>query len=189
MNLASVLLLCFVAIAAVTDIRNHKIYNWTTYPGILSALVIAGLVSLLGHDGRPLQWLGRVEFSDAIAGLLACGGIMLVCYVFFKIGGGDVKLVAMLGAFLGLEYGIEALLWTLVLGGAMGLIVLVWKTGTFTLLKRFIQYAKAAIRMRGFAHLRNSESPGTGTSLFLAPSALMAAIIVEFRLMERLGLA
>ncbi len=47
---------------------------------------------------------------------------MLVLFVFFRIGGGDVKLLAMLGAFLGLEQGIETLLWTFVLGGAVGLI-------------------------------------------------------------------
>ena len=189
-------MLSFVSIAAVTDIRSRKIYNWTTYTGGLSALAIAGLVSLRGRNERGHDWLGQTEFSDAVAGLFACGGIMLVCYVFFKIGGGDVKLLAMLGAFLGLEEGIKALLWTLVLGGAMGLIVLVWKTGTFTLLKRFIQYAKAAVRMRGFAQLRSAGGASgigsgndKGTSLFLAPNALAAVIIVEYQLMERLGLA
>jgi hypothetical protein len=65
---------------------------------------------------------------------------------------------------------------------------LVWKTGTFTLIKRFIQYAKAAVRMRGFSHLRSADGAGSGTSLFLAPSALVAAIIVKFGLMEWLGL-
>ena len=32
----------------------------------------------------------------------------------FKVGGGDVKLIAMLGAFLGPEQGITAMLWTFV---------------------------------------------------------------------------
>ena len=37
---ATYLLLGLVLIAAITDLRQHKIYNWTTYPGIVAALAI-----------------------------------------------------------------------------------------------------------------------------------------------------
>ena len=184
--LATVLMLIFVSVAAVTDIRWRKIYNWTTYSGVLSALAIGSLVGMLGEDHQAASWLGTIGLAESAWGLLACGGIMLVCYVFFRIGGGDVKLLAMLGAFLGDERGIEALLWTLVLGGGIGLIILVWQTGTFTLLKRFIQYAKAAIVLRGFSHLRGLGQKEGGASLFLAPAAAVAVVIVRFGLMDRL---
>ena len=35
---ATVLLLALVAVAAITDLLRHKIYNWTTYSGILAGL-------------------------------------------------------------------------------------------------------------------------------------------------------
>ena len=58
---------------------------------------------------------------------------MIVCFVFFPgIGGGDVKLMAMVGALLGTYDGLEALLWTFVLAACFGLIVLVWRVGPLT---------------------------------------------------------
>ena len=40
LSVSSVVLLVLVLIAAVTDIRRGKIYNWTTYPGMLFALAL-----------------------------------------------------------------------------------------------------------------------------------------------------
>ena len=80
-------LLILLSIAAWTDARSHTIYNWNCYPGIIAGLVInsAGLGSSApGMDG----------FVFAAAGFLACGFIMLTAFVFFQMGGGDVKLLA-----------------------------------------------------------------------------------------------
>ena len=50
-----------------------------------------------------------------------CGAAMLVCYVLFAggVGGGDLKLIAMMGAWLGVYRGLEAMLWTMVIAGGM----------------------------------------------------------------------
>src|SRR5205823_3980094 len=119
--LSTVLLLLLTAMAAVTDLRCHKIYNWTTYPGIILALAVNTFENGWDNDYPGLK--------DSLLGFSACGGLMLVSYVFFSIGGGDVKLIAMVGAFLGLEQGVEAVLWTFVLGGVAGLTVLIWRVG------------------------------------------------------------
>ena len=79
---------------------------------------------------------GLDSASESLLGLAACGLVMLLCFVLFKVGGGDVKLIAMLGALLGLEQGITAMLWTFVLGGCMALIVLVWRVGPLRLVVR-----------------------------------------------------
>src|SRR3989304_5239036 len=80
-------------------------------------------------DEARLAGLGWIPISDSLLGLLACGLMMLACFVMFRVGGGDVKLIAMLGAFLGPQQGITALLWTFVLGACVGLIVLIWRVG------------------------------------------------------------
>jgi len=174
---ATVLLLGLVLVAATTDLLRHKIYNWTTYPGIVAAMVLnaAGL-------GVNLAERGRVDLWQGVVGFLACGFLMLVCYVLFKVGGGDVKLIAMLGAFLGPEGGIKAMLWTFVLGGCLGLIVLIWRMGPVRITTRAFRQITHTLRLRRWSPLTVEEREQLQPPLFLAPCALAAVVIVRFGL-------
>src|SRR5579871_754970 len=129
-------LLAFTLVAAVTDALWKKIYNWNTYGGIVVALIwhTAGSAWL---DPAAKARFGVLPIGDSAIGMLTCGGLMVVCLVCFPdIGGGDVKLMAMLGAWLGWQKGIEALLWTFVLAAAFAMIGLIWKIGPLTALGR-----------------------------------------------------
>ena len=95
-----VTLLLLLVAATITDIRAQMIYNWNTYPGIVLGFVMRSVAG------------GMPAFEDSVKGFFVCGGLMLVCFVLFGLGGGDLKLIAMMGAFLGFERGVEALLWT-----------------------------------------------------------------------------
>lgn len=183
--LATALMLGLVLVAATTDLLRHKIYNWTTYSGILLALGLNALGEVLlaatnASKGQLNRYLGCVEFWDGVQGLLVCGFLMLVCYVMFKIGGGDVKLIAMLGAFLGLSKGMEALLWTFVLGGCMGLIVLIWRVGPLRLVGRAFRQVLYTVRLGRWSPLTDQERAQLQPPLFLAPCALVAVVIVRF---------
>ena len=95
---------------------------------------------------------------------------MLLCFVAFKVGGGDVKLIAMLGAFLGPQQGITAMLWTFVLAACMGLIVLIWRVGpmrTIVLAFRRIAFALAPM---WFRPLTDEDHAQFQPPLFLAPA-------------------
>jgi len=167
---ATVVLLLLVLVASVTDLLRHKIYNWTTYPGILAGLLL---------NFAAMGWTGLVQ---SVGGLLACGLAMLLCYVMFKIGGGDVKLIAMLGAFLGPRQGIEAMLWTFVLGGCMGLIVLIWRVGPVRVIGRSLRQIVYTLRIGRWSPLTQQERAELQPPLFLAPCALAAVVIVRFSL-------
>ena len=193
--LATVLLLGLVLIASITDLCQHKIYNWTTYPGLLLALGLNAIGCLLstrsGVGEAGLGWLGWPGWAgfrpwESLLGLAACGGVMLLCFVLFRIGGGDVKLIAMLGAFLGLEKGIEAMLWTFVLGGCMALILLVWRVGPLAVIGRVFRHLVWTLRLAHWQPLTAGERAQLQPPLFLAPSALAAVVIVRFGLMEYL---
>jgi len=170
--LATVLLLGLVVVAAATDLSRHKIYNWTTYPGILVALAV-----------NAAGW-GLVQWWDGLIGLLACGFLMLVCYVVFKVGGGDVKLIAMLGAFLGPDRGIEAMLWTFVFGGCMGLIVLIWRVGPARLAVRVFRQIVYTLRLGNWSPLTDEQREQLQPPLFLAPCAAAAVVVVRFGLLD-----
>ncbi len=190
----TLVLVGLLLVSACTDVRQHKIYNWTTYPGIIAALAVSGIATWLGVDvisGSPTQveTFGVSNWPDSLFGLLACGAMMIACYVFFPggVGGGDVKLIAMIGAFLGVMSGLEALLWTFVLGGCAALISLVWRFGFWTLVARSCQVAWYRLRLGSAFELSEQERQPLKTELFLAPSALLSVIIVRFQLVELLA--
>ena len=57
----------------------------------------------------------------ALGGLLLGFLIMLPCYVFRIMGAGDVKLMAMVGAFLGVDDCFHAIIYSFIVGGIAAL--------------------------------------------------------------------
>ena len=148
--LVTVVLFGVILIATATDVARRKIYNWTTYGGTLLALGLSALGSLAAVAGAgegQLRSLGWIPLADSLFGLLACGVVMLVSFAMFSIGGGDVKLIAMVGAFLGPEQGITAMLWTFVFGACMGVVVLIWRFGPIGLLMRTLRQLICLLRI------------------------------------------
>jgi prepilin peptidase CpaA len=182
----TVVVLGLVLVAAATDLARHKIYNWTTYPGILAAWAWNAAGTALLETGwaaaAPLESAGWIGIGESLLGLLLCGFLMLACFVFFRIGGGDVKLMAMLGGFLGVQRGIETLLWTFVLGACLGLIALVWRVGPWQLVARVARHLLWTIRLGRLSPLTPEERAQLQPPLYLAPSAAVAVVIVQFGL-------
>ena len=184
----SILLLGFLAVAAYTDWRWHLIYNKTTYPGMLVALSASALVTLLelpdaGGAGWS-SWLGFVGFPQSILGLLANGLLVLACYVCMpgQVGGGDVKLMAMIGAFLGLYPGLETLLWTFVIAACLAVIRLIWSVGAGRLFVRTARILWGLIRTGTLLELQPEDRRQLRTPLHLSTSALLAVLVVRFQL-------
>ncbi len=177
--IATYVLLCLTVVATLTDVSQQKIYNWTTYSGIVIALILSGGQTLFASNVYS-----EVSFGASLTGLAACGGIMLICFLLFQIGGGDVKLLAMMGAFLGLEPGIETLLWTFVIGGAMAAVILIWKIGMLKLFKRIVQQLMCRFGVGVWDELSPDEKQQLKIPLYLAPAALAALLIVQFEAVE-----
>jgi prepilin peptidase CpaA len=165
---STALVLAFVAVAAWTDARGNMIYNWTTYPGILLGIAVN-------------SWeRGGEGFTDSLTGLAVCGGVVLFIFLFGGTGGGDVKLIAMLGAGLGLYDGIEAMLWTFVLGAVLALSLLVWQLGFGRIVKKTFGHVWCVLRARSWVPLTPDERQPLQRTLFLAPAALAAVIVVRW---------
>jgi prepilin peptidase CpaA len=170
---STILVFVLAGVAAFTDLVYHKLYNWMTYPGIILALLLA-----YGEGG----WGDRGGLEDSIKGLALCGSIMLVCFVLFSVGGGDVKLIAMLGAFLGPEQGIEVLLWTFVLGAIAGVGMLIWRVGAWKLAASLGRHLLWSLRLGNWLPLSDDERKQLHSPLYLAPAAVLAVAIVKFQL-------
>jgi leader peptidase (prepilin peptidase)/N-methyltransferase len=116
------------------DLKERILPNVITLPGILAGLACS-LISqvddgtakgLLGLFGWVVSSVRLYSFLDSIIGVLVCGGFLwLVAEVYFRIrrieglGFGDIKLMGMVGAFLGLKLA----LFTIMLGSFLGAVI------------------------------------------------------------------
>ena len=188
------LLFALLAVAVCTDLRSGKIYNWNTYTGMTLALVI-GAINSYWVGGESMQqllgWNGAsVGLGDSAAGLLSCGAVLIVCYVFLNfnggIGGGDVKLLAMLGAFFGLRQGIEVMLWTFVLAAALAIIMLLWTVNLKVLFLRFTTRVRSIVLLQT-PQYAEGERPMAPLPKCLPLGALAATILIRFDLLKNVG--
>jgi prepilin peptidase CpaA len=104
-------LTCALAIAtvgAITDLRDAHIPNWLTYTGLLAALVTRS------------TW-GWHELQSGLAGLALTGGVFLVLFVLGAMGGGDLKLMAAVGAWAGPARSFAILNTAAIAGGVLAL--------------------------------------------------------------------
>ncbi len=96
--------------AAVVDVRSRRIPNALTIPlalsGILFAVCDAGLSGL----------------GESFVGAAALAAPYILLFVFAGGGAGDAKMMAGIGAWLGIEAGLAVLLSVAVTGGVLGLL-------------------------------------------------------------------
>jgi leader peptidase (prepilin peptidase)/N-methyltransferase len=109
---AAVLLAALVAITAI-DLQLQIIPDAITLPGI-----VTGVVANVATQ--------RVSIVDSLLGLALGGGLFFVIIVVSGggMGGGDMKLGAMLGAFLGWKVALIALFLGVVFGGVFAIVLL-----------------------------------------------------------------
>lgn len=96
-------------IGAYFDVISRRIPNRFTYPAIVTALLLRFVL---------LGWRGLLA---GVAGLLICGGVFFLLFVINAMGGGDVKLMAAVGAWIGYRHTGTALIVCSICGGLIAL--------------------------------------------------------------------
>ncbi|MEY2919812.1 MAG: hypothetical protein RL261_1117 [Pseudomonadota bacterium] len=117
---ATVLLLLVLALAVRADTLDHRIPNELVIAGAVAGLLLA------------IVNAGFVGAMHAIAGLLVGGAMLLPFYLLRGLGAGDVKLMAVVGAYLGPSDAVLAAAISLVAGAALGICVVLlrlWPEG------------------------------------------------------------
>jgi prepilin peptidase CpaA len=111
------ILLILVVVAAGFDLKSRRIPNWLVLAGFITSLILQITFSSFNSFS---------SFKDWGYGLLIGFGLFLPLYLLHAMGAGDVKLMAMVGSFLGPVSAIGAVLITLVVGGVLSLAVALW---------------------------------------------------------------
>lgn len=150
--ITSVVIVC----AIITDLRKGMIYNWLTLPALVIGLGLAGI---------ERGWTG---LGLSVLGMLIGGGVSYIPFAFRLLGGGDVKLLAALGAITGPIFIGETLFVSVLAGGAIGFGVMLvrgkfrptilWYWGCLTALFRFLFYKGMTLSF--------PESPDVGETPF-----------------------
>jgi prepilin peptidase CpaA len=138
-----------VVLAAITDVRTRRIPNVLTATALLAALALRAL-----HGGPALL----VGVTGAAVALL----LLLPLFAMGGLGGGDAKLLIAVGAFLGLDGFLIALLATAVAGGAMALAYSVRQGVVIPMLLNTGALAKYVFTLGRAGERPSPEMPGVG---------------------------
>jgi leader peptidase (prepilin peptidase)/N-methyltransferase len=116
--LIDLIFICLLLLLLFIDLLHYLLPNSITLPGIVL--------------GFGLSFINqRISWLESLIGLLIGGGILLVISLFYSyvkkkegMGMGDVKMLAMLGAFLGWKLCLLTLILASIIGTILGIIVI-----------------------------------------------------------------
>lgn len=107
----SLVLLLLLLAASICDLRTRRIPNRLTFGGTALALLY-GLLAPHSHTNG---------FFWALGGMAVGLALMLPLYLLHAMGAGDVKLMAMVGSFLGPAAAWQAVLFVFITGGLLAI--------------------------------------------------------------------
>ncbi len=109
--LTSLLIIC-----SFIDFEHHIIPNKITYPNIIIGLILS-------------LFFEHITVINSISGVFLPALFLLVIALLYKggMGMGDVKFIAMIGAFIGAKYGFFAIFMASLIGSIIGVVLLAFK--------------------------------------------------------------
>lgn len=170
-------LIALLVAAAVIDYRSYRIPNWLTVGGMVFGLLYNAVVPAPVQPG--ILW--------ALGGL-GLGLVMLLpLYALRIMGAGDVKLMAMVGAFLGVSGTLSAVLFTFIAGGIAALAFALWHRAFGRMagnVRELVQWAAiaavAGLRPSAAAPAASVGKLPYGISICVGTIASLAATQVSF---------
>jgi Flp pilus assembly protein protease CpaA len=181
-------LVSITVVATYTDLRYLQIPKWLTLPalalGVLFNIVLGAWTGAEVMRGRFL-FGGEGGFTGALDGLmlsvtgcLTGFGLFFVMFVLGTCRGGDVKLFAAVGAWVGPILALIVLIGTVVAVVVMGVAHLAWNMATHGFGRTYKDYT-----LRGAAKQRGKKNEPKTTRARLtaySPAVAISAAVVLF---------
>ncbi|MBT2333879.1 prepilin peptidase [Variovorax paradoxus] len=158
-------LFVLLVMAAVSDWRFYRIPNWLTFGGMVFAIIYGTFAARTPLTGA----------LHAMGGLGTGLAIMLPFYVLGIMGAGDVKLMAMVGAFLGPYQTLQAILLTCIAGGFAAVAVAIHRRRLGHMLCN-VRDAAQGIVVSGIAGIRPTGTIDTRQSIGKLPYGICICV-------------
>jgi prepilin peptidase CpaA len=126
-----------VAACTTTDLLYRRIPNWITIPAVIVALIYNGLAN---------GWVAGIQSS--LAGLTLGCALLIPPFAMGGMGGGDVKLLGALGAWMGGLNVLNIFLFS-AWAGALGAVVIMVKNNTLVSTIKKLWGAMACFQVTG----------------------------------------
>lgn len=177
LNLRTGVLIGLLIIAAISDVRTGRIPNWLVFSGVLYALAYNAFYPLYPRDTGILFALGGLS-----VGLVA----LLPAYLLRVLGAGDVKLMGMVGSFVGTSAAVEAVLASLITGGILAVVLSLYSGRLPLMLRNLIGLFRGAVLT--FATVPGGLTDEGGRSAGRMPYGLAIALgTIAYLVLEQLG--
>lgn len=149
--LSTTTLSCLLLAAVILDMHSRRIPNALVALGTCAAFVL-GVLAAAGNTGVALDHsAGAVLF--ALGGIAVGFAALCPLYALRAMGAGDVKLMMMVGAFLGPLQTLGAVVLTFAAGGVLALVMALWQ-------RSFAQLALNLRYMLGASAVRAADGDG-----------------------------
>jgi prepilin peptidase CpaA len=108
-------LVVFTSFVGLIDARTGHIPNRLLLAGLVGGVALHESSYFVLRAGQPLAQTLTASVLSVLAGLALCGAVPLLLFRLSAMGGGDVKLLAVIGASMGPFVGMEIELYSFVL--------------------------------------------------------------------------
>ena len=124
--LAYLFLLYLLLGIALIDLEHHLVPNILVTVGLLGGVILQLPALAVRWWPLPAALLPERAWTDALAGLLLGGGLMLVIFLVSRggMGAGDLKLMALIGFFTGLRGTAIVMMLGFLVGALTGLLLM-----------------------------------------------------------------
>lgn len=158
-------LVALLIAAAIIDWRTYRIPNWLTFSGMAFGLVHGAATAASTMDG----------LLASLAGFGVGLGVLLPLYLLRVLGAGDVKLMAMVGAILGMPAVFGALLSSLIVGGVAALAFAIYRR-TLRRMAGNVMDIVQSVALAAATGLRPVSPMAAGASVGRFPNGVCIAI-------------